>query len=196
MFQVKEHHGNDHHFFPTEEESSDNFNQERRSKTISGSKKTKEFSSQNKGKNNTSTMIEMQVFNDFTTQKKENTQVFSEEESRVTQSQLEDDSIQVQRKAKSLETERNNNKKYKLDNQKISKEYSQDFLEEYKGVYNPSNQTPRAASSKKLSGLVKKNYESDANELKKNTSSAANSDAGGDTFNNSKDDEDDDFLYY
>ena len=95
-----------------------------------------------------------------------------------------------------METERNNNKKYKLDNQKISKEYSQDFLEEYKGVYNPSNQTPRAASSKKLSGLVKKNYESDANELKKNTSSAANSDAGGDTFNNSKDDEDDDFLYY
>jgi hypothetical protein len=73
MFQVKEHQGNDHHLFATEEESSDNFNQERRSKTISGGKKTKEFSSQMKGKNNTATMIEMQVFNDFTTQKKENT---------------------------------------------------------------------------------------------------------------------------
>ena len=47
----------------------------------------------------------------------------------------------MQRKAKSLETERNmNGKKYRLDSQhKLTKEYSQDFLEEYKGVFNPSN---------------------------------------------------------
>lgn len=66
-------------------------------------------------------------------------------------------------------------------------------MEEYKGVFNPSN-TPKS-SSKKINSLVKKNYESDFNELKKNTSSAVNSDTGEITFND-KDDEEDDFLYY
>lgn len=45
-----------------------------------------------------------------------------------------DDQLQHSRKkAKSMDTDRAHlNKKYKLDNQKISKEFSQDFLEEYK----------------------------------------------------------------
>lgn len=61
------------------------------------------------------------------------------------------------RKAKSLETERLNiNKKYRLDKQKITKEFTQDFLlEEYKEV-------PKRDEEKRKN-LISKKYESDAN---------------------------------
>ncbi len=58
-----------------------------------------------------------------------------------------------------METERNVNKKYKLDNIKLTKEFSQDFLEEYKGVPNPYNTKPQRKTK-----LIKKVYDSDANE--------------------------------
>ena len=60
------------------------------------------------------------------------------------------------KKAKSLDIDRNHhNKKYKLDNQKISKEFSQDFLDEYK--------QPDAPNSLPRKSLISKSYESDAN---------------------------------
>lgn len=39
------------------------------------------------------------------------------------------------KKSKSQENDRNVNRKYKLENQKISKEFTQDFLEDYKNPY-------------------------------------------------------------
>ena len=86
----------------------------------------------------------MQVFNDLSLSHEKRESVghaskttFSDEEyPHLMSTSLisSDDTLQHSRKkAKSMDTDRAHlNKKYKLDNQKISKEFSQDFLEEYK----------------------------------------------------------------
>lgn len=138
--------------------------------------------------------IEMQIFNDFSNQKKDNStrHGFSDEEIKHPNSYMQSEDHPAQRKVRSLETERNVNKKYKLDNIKLTKEFSQDFLEEYKGVHNPYNPQRPVKKAK----LIKKSYESDTHEGKKgpirNHSDSNLEDSR--TLDKSEDDED--FLFY
>jgi hypothetical protein len=62
------------------------------------------------------------------------------------------------RKAKSLESERNLNTKYKLENTKFIKEFSQDFKEELK-VSSPTARQPQKTNKR-----MTKVYESDSNQ--------------------------------
>jgi hypothetical protein len=136
----------------------------------------------------------MQIFNDFSTEKKDTTRIFSDEEVKHTSNYLQDDDVfHVERKVKSLETERNLNRKYKLDsNNKLTKEFSQDFLEEYKGVHNPYN-TSRVPKKNKFN---KKVYESDINEGNK-TPALNNSDSNLDeSRTHDKSEEDEELFYY
>lgn len=156
--------------------------------------------------------IEMQeLANNPSSARKESSHIlFSDEDMKVQQQSssnkyLNDQEYHVQRKAKSVENERHLGKKYKLDNNKLlTKEYSQDFLEEYKSVANPSNnrQNKHTKQSKKQKNLSKKFYESDANQdkhdNKRNGVGANNNNNNNlsDTMIEDKSDDDDEFLYY
>lgn len=133
----------------------------------------------------------MQLFNDFSesTEKRETmtprgvtrNKIFSDEENHggailVT----EDDS---QRKTRSVDTDHQNiNRKYKLDNMKISKEFTSDVIDSY---------IPSTSSPSKPILPVNKIYESDA-------SKKSSSDGGGQVTNenNITVEDDEEFLYY
>ncbi len=66
----------------------------------------------------------MQIFNDFSTKRKESNHIFSDEEVKASTKYIPEDDCYYQRKAKSQETERNNSKKYRLDSNKITKEFT------------------------------------------------------------------------
>ncbi len=84
----------------------------------------------------------------------------------------------------------NLNRQYKLENQKFTKEYTQDFLEEYK--------TPEASANSKQIFNANKIYESDANNTE--TNERRNSTEGGVGFavvdNNLTIEDDEEFLFY
>lgn len=138
-------------------------------------------------------VIEMQVFNDLsdTTLRKEaamvggatgahhsSSKTQSDEDSHYQYHQtslLSSDDQHQNRKARSQDTDRRhiqnnvNKKHYKLENQKIAKDYTQDFLEEYKEdeTQDQYHCEPHQDGSKgpqtRLSLLTGKVYESDAN---------------------------------
>ena len=97
-----------------------------------------------------------------------------------------------------MDIDRNHhNKKYKLDNQKISKEFSQDFLDEYK---QPDAQNHHLTSMPRKS-LISKSYESDANHtdgggMRRGSSSDGGAQAQGHTDIGVTLDDEEDFLFY
>ena len=100
------------------------------------------------------------------------------------------------KKAKSMDIDRNHhNKKYKLDNQKISKEFSQDFLDEYK-----QSEAQQLASQPRKS-LISKSYESDANHtdgggVRRGSSSDGGAQVPGHTDIGVTLEDEEDFLFY
>lgn len=133
-----------------------------------------------------SQFIEMQVFNTMQTQtdkkdsdfteKTASSKIFSDEDKfhYVNPNLLvsSDESFNLNpRKSRSLDTDRNNvnTKKYRLDNHKISKDYTQDFLEEYSEI----KPQPQAI----IKNLSSKVYESDTNIKSSQENGGSSSDA-------------------